>query len=68
MIIDISDDMLAARCKASCDTWPKVPDGCAALCMGRLGGIPREGCAYRVAVHGKRVRAILEAALRVVFS
>jgi hypothetical protein len=34
---------------------------------GGLGGIPREGCAYPVAIHGKRVRAILEAALRVVF-
>jgi hypothetical protein len=39
--VDIGDDMLAAGCKAACDTWPKVPDGCAALCMGAGGHTPR---------------------------
>lgn len=51
---------LAAVCKTLCDNWPKVPDGCAALCMQRLGGIPETGCAYRVDVHGKMARAILK--------
>lgn len=52
---------LSDVCKALCDNWPKIPDGCAALCMQRLGGLPETGCAYRVQVHGKMARAVIKA-------
>lgn len=45
---------------AICSTWPKVPDGCAAICMDRLGSIPKEGCRYALEVHGQRARKVLE--------
>ena len=46
---------------AICRTWPKVPDGCAARCMDRLGGIPKEGCRYAKNVHGKMAHEIIAA-------
>jgi hypothetical protein len=45
--------------KAICSAWPKVPDGCAALCMDRLGDFPPEGCRHAVVVHGFRARMVL---------
>jgi hypothetical protein len=50
---------LEAMAKAICSAWPKVPDGCAAICMQRLGDIPPEGCRYAVEVHGERARKVL---------
>lgn len=52
-----------AACKVECANWPKPPDGCAAICMSRLGSIPKTGCVYAVDVHGKRVRAALSTLL-----
>lgn len=46
--------------KAICSAWPKTPDGCAVICMDRLGSIPPEGCRYAKEVHGKRARKALE--------
>lgn len=43
-----------------CRNFPKVPDGCAALCMDRLGCIPEEGCRHAEVVHRKTAKAILE--------
>lgn len=45
--------------KAICSGFPKVPDGCAAICMDRLGEIPKEGCRHAVDVHGEWARKIL---------
>ncbi len=42
-----------------CEHFPKVPDGCAPICMDRLGSIPKEGCIHRLKVHGKCAKAIL---------
>lgn len=46
-------------CRAICRKWPRDPDGCAALCMSRLGEIPKEGCNYAIEVHGKMAREIM---------
>lgn len=43
-----------------CEHFPKVPDGCAPICMDRLGSIPKEGCTHRLKVHGKCAQAILQ--------
>lgn len=45
--------------KAICSAWPKPPDGCAALCMQRLGGIPPDGCPWAAEVHGKHALVIM---------
>lgn len=47
--------------KVICDHWPRDPNGCAALCMDRLGSIPKTGCAHRRNVHGKMADAIRSA-------
>lgn len=53
---------IEAAAKALCRTWPKDPNGCAALCLDRLGSIPKEGCRHAAAVHGARATAVLTAA------
>lgn len=45
---------------AICQNWSKVPDGCAALCMDRLGSLPKDGCRYAEDIHGKMAKAILK--------
>lgn len=55
------EKMVEAMTKRECELWPKTPNGCAALCMSRLGSIPKEGCAYRLTVHGNRCRAVIAA-------
>ena len=50
---------LERMAKAICSAWPKIPDGCAAICMQRLGSIPADGCRYAVQVHGERARKAL---------
>lgn len=42
-----------------CRAYPKAPDGCAALCMDRLGCIPAQGCAYALQVWGDMAERIL---------
>ena len=51
---------LEKMAKAICSAWPKIPDGCAAICMDRLGSIPKEGCRYAVIVHGEKAKMILK--------
>jgi hypothetical protein len=51
---------LERMAKAICSAWPRTPDGCAAICMDRLGAIPPEGCRHAVAVHGKRAKLVLK--------
>ena len=50
---------LERMCVAICSAYPKSPDGCAAICMDRLGSIPSTGCRYAVTVHGENARKIL---------
>ncbi len=50
---------LELMAKAICSAWPKTPDGCAAICMDRLGSIPPEGCRHAKDVHGERARNAL---------
>jgi hypothetical protein len=50
---------LELMAKAICSAWSKIPDGCAAICMQRLGNISPDGCHYAVAVHGERARKVL---------
>ncbi len=50
---------LERMAKAICSVWPKTPDGCAVICMDRLGSLP-DGCRYAKDVHGERARKILE--------
>jgi hypothetical protein len=64
MSIDYESDDVTRMAKAICSAFPKVPDGCAALCMDRLGEIPHNGCRHAVAVHGKSARRILEGGWR----
>ena len=45
--------------RAICAAWPKSPDGCAAICMDRMGSIPPEGCRHASTVHGNRARRVL---------
>lgn len=51
---------LERMAKAICSAWPKVPDGCAAICMDRLGNIPPDGCRHAITVHGERARKVLK--------
>lgn len=50
---------LEQMAKAICLAWPKDPDGCAAICMDRLGSIPPDGCRHAMTVHGKRAKKCL---------
>lgn len=59
-IIDDCVPNLERMAKAICSAWPRTPDGCAAICMDRLGGIPPEGCRHAVDVHGKRAKLVLK--------
>lgn len=47
--------------KAICSAWPKDPDGCAAICMDRLGEFPPDGCRHAIAVHGDKAKKVLGA-------
>jgi nitrogen fixation protein len=58
------DLLVEEAAKELCRQWPKDPDGCAAICMDRLGDIPRDGCRHAFAVHGTRVRCVLKHALQ----
>lgn len=58
--IDYGGTNLVRMASAICSAFPKVPDGCALICMDRLGEIPREGCRYAIMVHGKAAQRILE--------
>jgi hypothetical protein len=64
----MADSDLERMAKAICLAWPKVPDGCAARCMDRLGEIPKEGCKYALAVHGERARRVLSMSSEDVFA
>lgn len=58
----VTEEMVKRAAVALCRSWPKDPNGCAALCLDRLGSIPKDGCRHAISVHGARARAALEAA------
>ena len=60
-LIDGHVPNLEAMARAIRSAWPKTPDGCAAICMDRLGEIPKDGCRHAIRVHGKRARIALTA-------
>lgn len=56
-----TDEDVERVAKSLCKTWPKTPNGCAMLCMDRLGSIPASGCHHAKHVHGERARTAIEA-------
>jgi len=59
----ITPEQIEAGAKAICKSWPRDPNGCAVVCLDRLGSISKAGCAHAVFVHGPRARACLIAAI-----